>query len=195
MTMTDTKRGRPAQTPDLDRVLTAINAGKYDERILEIDDALENRRDHLKEQLMERVRKVFGPNAEVVITKLVKPIESSNPFVNKAMRGSVVDDGILPGPYRTNPDDNNTYRINHDYTNGMIEITDPFGEHLHQIPKAEWETWESDSGDRSPLTSDDNSGSVPDNLTSTHQVPIGERHGPIIGGLSAADMVGQAGRG
>lgn len=190
--MTESKRGRPASTPDLDRVVDAINAGKYDERLLEVDDALENRREHLKAQLLERVRKVFGPDADVVMKpkmEPMKPLETSNPFVNRALRGKVVEDqnNVLPGPYKTNPDDDNSYRMESDYGNGMIEITDIMGGHSHQIPKAEWDEWSDSTGDRSALTGDANPGSAPFDFTSEHR-------GPIIGGLGSHDMIGTSGR-
>jgi hypothetical protein len=80
------KRGRKPSVPDHARVLNFIYAGHYDEYLGRFDEAIEARRDSLREKVMEEVRNVFGPDAQVVTDgKAPVPVQSSeNPFVRKA---------------------------------------------------------------------------------------------------------------
>jgi hypothetical protein len=186
--MPEAKRGRPQSAPDFDRVVEAISSGKYDERILEIHDALSSRRDVLREQLLVRVREVFGPEAEVVMKQAEV---AKNLFVQKAKERSRDAEPIAEGitgldrshQYRVNPDDNNLYRLEKDYGNGMIAIVDDFGDHRHDIPKIEWDGWR---------LFDNEDNSEAEELPAQDQVTIGDvpldRRGPMIGGMSASMM-------
>lgn len=99
--MTEDQKQRKPSTPQLDRVIDAIERGDYDEKIIELHRALAARQDVLKAQVLEQVRQVFGDDAEIVASKKFKlvpglegdegtPIyqagDDDNPFVQKAER-------------------------------------------------------------------------------------------------------------
>jgi hypothetical protein len=179
--MTETKRGRPTQAPDFEKVITAINEGKYDERILEIDDALENRRDHLKAQLRERVKKVFGADADVVINShSVK----ENIFVQRAkersrdIRSEPETKPELSSNYRVNPEDSNVYHLEIDSDNGMVSVSDMNGNTINLL-KDIWTAW--------PIYTDDINETVPEPELDQSDVPL-DRRGPIIGGMASYQM-------
>jgi len=54
--MTDNKR------PRIDAVIRAIKDGKYDDRIQDIQDAIDTRQDARKEQVAKMVELVYGPD-------------------------------------------------------------------------------------------------------------------------------------
>lgn len=88
--MADEEKQRKVSVPSIERVVKAISEGAYDESISEIQVALDKRRDVLKEQVLERVRRIYGEDAEIVVSKdshqTSSLTEKRNPFVQKAER-------------------------------------------------------------------------------------------------------------
>lgn len=91
----ETKTVRKPTTPNIDRVVEAIDRGDYDDKVLRLWESLTNRREVLKAQILEQVRQVFGQDAKVVASeKFSLPSteqtdrgeDTDNPFVKKSER-------------------------------------------------------------------------------------------------------------
>jgi hypothetical protein len=63
--------------PDVDEFILGVAQGAYDDDLRRITEALLKRREALKESIRERVRELFGRNAEIVV-------EKRNPFVDRS---------------------------------------------------------------------------------------------------------------
>lgn len=46
--------------PRIDAVIRAIKEGSYDDKLNDLEDAIESRNDHRKEQVMKMVKRVYG---------------------------------------------------------------------------------------------------------------------------------------
>lgn len=84
------KRGRPPRKPDLEGVLEAIKSGTFDEDLARIQGICENRRDTLKQKVLDRVHEVFGPDAMVVTPDDEPPTPSG--YSRKALKPNVFVD-------------------------------------------------------------------------------------------------------
>ena len=202
--------------PELEETLQAIGYGEYDGNFEQIYDALDARREARREQVMAQVREVFGESAEVVLpdtsplARLFKKTiedeedtslnrafpkkEKPNPFVTKAERKAPpIDPNLdaaldvpLPGSYRRDPRDGNSYRMERIEGN-LARITDIFGGHEGTVLKSVWDSWvevEVDEPTPDALASIDPKVEV---INSGEQLPF-EQRGAIVGGLSAGDI-------
>lgn len=170
--MTDDQKQRKPSTPQLDRVIDAIERGDYDEKIIELHRALAARQDVLKVQVLEQVRQVFGEDAEIVSSKKfsLSPIDridqgkdidgpDGNPFVKKAER-----DGETTRPSPPPP-----------VTSATADQIDE-----NRVTKDPLENVQSEAG----LSVSE----VERRMMSGEQVVDIENRGAIISGLSASDI-------
>lgn len=81
------------QLEDISEFLKAIDSGRFDDSLIVLEKEIEKRKDHLKESVRQRVKEIFGENADVVIRDEMQPMtppEVKNPFVSRALEGKVV---------------------------------------------------------------------------------------------------------
>lgn len=91
----------------LSEFLTALDAGDFDEKIVDIMAYIENRREILREDLRKRVKELFGDDADIRLASesqaiQVEPKEKENPFIQKAQENS--DNGGPQTPPGLPPD-------------------------------------------------------------------------------------------
>jgi hypothetical protein len=85
------KRGRPPSKPNLDAFLKAIADGTFDDDLARIQGVCKNRDDVLKQQVLDLVHEVFGPDAQVQIPRVGEERRprgpqtmKKNPFLEKS---------------------------------------------------------------------------------------------------------------
>lgn len=83
------KRGRPPSKLDINRFLDAIADGLFDEDLARVEGVCKDRRDLLKQKVLDQVHEVFGPDAVVQIPRSghrarAGVLPRPNPFVDKA---------------------------------------------------------------------------------------------------------------
>lgn len=74
----------------LTEFLDEISCGTLDEKLDEISDHIEKRREVLRERLMKMVKRLYGEDAEISTASsqaahaLIREVEPKNPFIQKA---------------------------------------------------------------------------------------------------------------
>lgn len=84
------KKTRKAARPRLDAIVRHVVAGSYDEDLDKLQSAIDRRNQKLQHDLMERVNKVFGKHARVVVDEQSVP-EPPQGRVNPFLKGKTQD--------------------------------------------------------------------------------------------------------
>lgn len=74
--------------PDIQRIINGIKIGAYDGAFIEIEEALSQRREVRKAQILELVREVFGEDADVVSRSEAPRVEPNAPLENLFIKKS-----------------------------------------------------------------------------------------------------------
>jgi hypothetical protein len=167
------KRGRPPGKPKIETFIDLIKSGEFDDHLTGLQDALDYRRDQLKEGVLERVREVFGPEARVSLpddsplsnlfrktaeAKKLEPDVGKNPFIEKKR----------PAPEIADP------QVLEDDDQIIEALPEPEQPQPHSQPPYA----PAGTGGIPPVVARINEGEQP---------PI-EQRGAIIGGLSSGDI-------
>lgn len=187
-----------------DQAVRSIEAGKADDQLQKLQNAIRNRYEARKEEVLSLVHEVFGEQAEIVVQKVASTASGKvkgNVFVEKAaQKGGAEPLEVLSGPYKIDPSDGNTYRLSDaqdESRDGDVTITDIFGGHVHTVSKNEWALWSEMVPDEEP--DDSPSGEeILSELDETERAMMNaepkidpgniERRGAMISGLHSSDI-------
>lgn len=119
-----------------------------------------------------------NPFFEKLKQKNQQPIEATDHSQAEVER---LDQEMLPGPYRKDPNDGNSFRVE-SRSDTHVLVTDIFGGHQASIPVEEWESWEEVSGN-------EDFNAELDQVEAKMEPAVDiERRGASISGLHSSDI-------